>query len=70
MSVFYETYEFFKNVSTKTPKTYGTHQDKVVILDFGVKNGILRNVLKRNYSAVVVPYNYDFDQIMAYDPKV
>ncbi len=65
----YETYEFFKNVSTKTPKTYGTHQDKVVILDFGVKNGIIRNVLKRNYSAVVVPYNYDFNQIMTYDPK-
>ena len=58
-----------KNTSTKKPKTYGNYDDKVIILDFGVKNGIIRNVLKRNSSAVVVPYNYTFDQIMDYNPK-
>ena len=65
----YETFEFFKHVSTKSPKVYGNHKDNVVILDFGVKNGIIRNVLKQNYSAIVVPYNYSFEQIMKYNPK-
>ena len=65
----YETFEFFKNVSTPSAQTYGNSDDKIVILDFGVKNGIIRNVLKRNYSAIVVPYNYTLDQIMEYNPK-
>jgi len=65
----YDALEFFKHTSTKKPKTYGTANDKVVILDFGVKNGIIRNILQRSYSAVIVPYNYTFEQIMEYNPK-
>lgn len=48
-------------VSCKEVIRYGHGSRKVVLLDCGVKNNILRCLLKRNIELVRVPWNYDFN---------
>jgi carbamoyl-phosphate synthase small subunit len=47
-------------VSTKEKKIYGTGQHKIVLVDTGAKNNILRCLLKRDTTVTVVPWDYDF----------
>ena len=57
-------------VSTKEVKIFTPlkPQGKVVVLDLGVKNNILRNFLQRRIEVILVPYNYTFEMIMHYKP--
>ena len=57
-----------KDVSVKKPQTYGNGKKNIVLLDFGKKNGILRNLLQRKYSVTVLPYDTGFDEILSYKP--
>ena len=58
-------------VSTKEVKTFTplNPKGKVVIIDLGVKNNILRNFLQRKIEVILVPYNYSFEAIMSYQPN-
>lgn len=58
-------------VSTKEVKRYTPPNPigKVVVLDMGVKLNILRNFAKRGLESVIVPYNYDYEKIMAFNPN-
>ncbi|MFX1237270.1 MAG: carbamoyl phosphate synthase small subunit, partial [Promethearchaeota archaeon] len=58
-------------VSTKEVVTYTppSKRGRVVILDLGVKLNIVRNFLKRKLEVIVVPHNYNYDQIMEFDPN-
>ncbi len=47
-------------VSIARPVTYGSGSKKVVIVDCGVKNGIIRAFLRRGFSVLRVPWNHDF----------
>jgi len=47
------------SVSIKKPITYGKGKKKVVLLDCGVKNHIIRCLVKRGIEVVRVPWNYD-----------
>lgn len=47
-------------VSIRKKKTYGKGKYKIVLLDCGVKYNIIRNLIKRNATVVVVPWDYDF----------
>lgn len=47
-------------VSTKKIMEYGSGRYKVVLLDCGVKNNILRCLLKRDVTIKRVPWDYDF----------
>jgi carbamoyl-phosphate synthase small subunit len=47
-------------VSIKEPIIYSRGHEKIVLVDCGCKNNILRNLLDRNLSVCVVPWNYDF----------
>ena len=49
-------------VSIKGKKTYGNGKYRVLLIDCGVKNNIIRNLLKRNTTVVQVPWNYDFSR--------
>ncbi len=51
-----------KEVSIKEPITYNDKKNnkKIVVIDCGVKNNIIRNLIKRDLTVVRVPYNYDF----------
>lgn len=57
-------------VSTKEIKKFipSNPIGKVVVLDLGVKNNILRNLVKRNIEVILVPYNYRYDKIMEFKP--
>jgi len=41
---------------------------KVVVLDLGVKLNIIRNLVRRGLEVIVVPYDYSYEQIMAFKP--
>jgi carbamoyl-phosphate synthase small subunit len=46
--------------SIKKPITYKRGRKKVVVIDCGVKNNIIRSLLKKNVTVIRVPWNYDF----------
>ncbi len=47
-------------VSTKEKKVYGNGKYKVVLIDCGVKYNIIRNLIKRDVTVTLVPWDYDF----------
>lgn len=50
-------------VSTNKVETYGKGDIKVVLVDCGCKNNIIRSLLKRNTTVIRVPWDYDFTQL-------
>ena len=60
-----------REVCTKEVKKFGPQNPigRVVILDLGVKLNILRNFAKRGLEIILVPYDYSYEQIMAYEPN-
>jgi len=56
-------------VTVKEPVHHEVGGNKVVVLiDCGVKYGILRNLLKRGINVVRVPYNFSAKEILEYNP--
>ncbi|GEM03493.1 carbamoyl-phosphate synthase small chain [Halolactibacillus miurensis] len=56
-------------VSTKNPYVVPGRGHRVVLVDFGMKHGILRDLTKRNCHVTVVPYDYTAKQILALKPE-
>ncbi|MGQ9551679.1 MAG: glutamine-hydrolyzing carbamoyl-phosphate synthase small subunit, partial [Candidatus Bathycorpusculaceae bacterium] len=57
-------------VSTKRPIFYKSEGGKmVVVIDCGVKYGILRSLIKRGVSILRVPYNFSAKEILEYNPS-
>ncbi|MBI2129846.1 glutamine-hydrolyzing carbamoyl-phosphate synthase small subunit [Candidatus Woesearchaeota archaeon] len=46
--------------SIEEPIIYEKGKTKVVVIDCGVKNNIIRSLLKRNITVIRVPWDYDF----------
>jgi carbamoyl-phosphate synthase small subunit len=65
----YGELNFVERVSVKKPQTYGAGKETVVLMDYGVKYGIIRRLLERNLSVVRVPYDYPTDKILSYKPS-
>jgi carbamoyl-phosphate synthase small subunit len=58
-----------KEVTVKEPIFYPSGGKKtVVLIDCGVKFGILRNLLQRGFNVVRVPCDFSADQILDYKP--
>ncbi|OQY03772.1 MAG: carbamoyl phosphate synthase small subunit [Bacteroidetes bacterium 4572_117] len=49
-------------VSIKEKQVYGNGKHKILLIDCGVKNNIIRNLLKRNTTVIRVPWDYDITQ--------
>ncbi len=49
-------------VSIKEKKVYGNGKYKVLLIDCGVKNNIIRNLLKRDTTVIRVPWDYDISK--------
>ncbi len=49
-------------VSTPEPIAYGSGSKRVLLIDLGCKNNIIRSFLSRGVSLLRVPWNYDFSQ--------
>jgi len=47
-------------VSIKEKKIFGSGKYKILLLDCGVKYNIVRNLIKRNATVIMVPWDYDF----------
>jgi carbamoyl-phosphate synthase small subunit len=59
-----------KQVTVKQPTIYKSGGNKTaVLIDCGVKYGILRNLLQRGFDVVRVPYDFSTEQIMEYKPN-
>lgn len=52
-------------VSVKEPVKYGSGEKMVVVVDCGVKNNIIRSLVKRGVSVLRVPWNYNFLAVKA-----
>lgn len=57
-----------KQVSTKTPYPSPGRGRRVVLVDFGMKHGILRELNKRDCDVIVVPYNTSAQEILNLSP--
>lgn len=57
-------------VSTKNVHIYSPSKPrgKVIVLDLGVKNNILRNLVQRNLEVISVPSNHSYEEIMSHNP--
>ncbi|MFB0567892.1 MAG: glutamine-hydrolyzing carbamoyl-phosphate synthase small subunit [Candidatus Bathyarchaeia archaeon] len=61
--------DLVREVTIKEPVHYEVGGNKVVVLiDCGVKYGILRNLLKRGIDVIRVPYNFLTEEILEYNP--
>lgn len=56
------TSDIVKEVSIKEPIIYNENNEnkKIVVVDCGIKNNIIRNLVKRNLTVIRVPYDCDF----------
>lgn len=57
-----------KQVSTKTPYPSPGRGSRVVLVDFGMKHGILRELNKRDCDVIVVPYYTTAEEILTLSP--
>ena len=58
-----------KEVTIKEPVRYEVGGNKVaVIIDCGIKHGILRTLLKQGMNVIRVPYDFSAEQILEYKP--
>ncbi len=64
----YTKINFVEQLSPKRPIVQNRYRKSVVVVDCGVKHGILRNVSRLGYNVIRVPYNYTADKIMSFNP--
>jgi carbamoyl-phosphate synthase small subunit len=64
----YNSINFVERVSPKKPMNLGTGSKNVVVVDCGVKHGILKNIAKLGYNVVRVPYDHTAEQIASFKP--
>ncbi|WP_079508372.1 carbamoyl phosphate synthase small subunit [Mesobacillus jeotgali] len=57
-----------REVSTRTAYPSPGRGHRVVLVDFGLKHGILRELNDRNCDVIVVPYNTAADEILSLSP--
>ncbi|GIK59918.1 MAG: carbamoyl-phosphate synthase small chain [Ignavibacteriaceae bacterium] len=57
--------DLVKEVSVNEPVEYSAGSKKIILVDCGTKNNIIRAFLGRNISVIRVPYDYDFTSIKA-----
>lgn len=55
-------------VSTKKPYPSPGRGKRVVVIDYGLKHGLLRELNKRDYDVIVVPYNTSTEEILSLVP--
>ncbi len=54
------TVNLVAQVSPEAPEIYGNGKHRIVLVDCGVKNNIIRCLLNRDATVIRVPWNYDY----------
>jgi carbamoyl-phosphate synthase small subunit len=67
-SLDYSKINFVEKVSAGEAKSYGKGGKKVVLIDYGVKLGIVRELAARGCEVVVVPFSTSAEEMLAYKP--
>ncbi|AKU27643.1 carbamoyl phosphate synthase small subunit [Geobacillus stearothermophilus] len=57
-----------RRVSTKSAYPSPGRGERVVLIDFGMKHGILRELNKRNCDVIVLPYNATAEDVLSWHP--
>jgi carbamoyl-phosphate synthase small subunit len=65
----YSSQNFVKGVSVPAPVIHGEGERRVVLLDCGTKYGIVRNLLKRGFQVIRLPYDASYSTVMKHDPS-
>jgi carbamoyl-phosphate synthase small subunit len=61
--------DLVKEVTVKEPIRYDSRGNKLaVLIDCGVKYGIIRNLMKRGFDVMRVPYDFSAEEILAHNP--
>jgi carbamoyl-phosphate synthase small subunit len=64
----YDSVDYVRRVSVSKAETYGVSEKRVAVIDCGVKESIIRNVLGRGYSVVRMPFDSSYSDVMKHDP--
>lgn len=64
----YDSIDYVRRVSVKRALKYGEAERNIVIIDCGVKESIIRNMLGRGYAVVRVPFDSSYADVMSNDP--
>ncbi|MDG6920263.1 MAG: glutamine-hydrolyzing carbamoyl-phosphate synthase small subunit [Nitrososphaerota archaeon] len=64
----YSSQNLVKGVSVPGPVVHGGEGPKIVVLDCGTKLGIVRNLLRRGFQVVRLPYDSSYSAVMQHDP--
>jgi len=64
----YSAQNFIEKVTTRKPMVCGSGRKKVVLIDYGVKRGIISEMNRRNVQVIVVPAFSTTEQIREYEP--
>lgn len=59
---------FVSETAIKTPYTKGSGKYNVVVIDMGVKNSIIEELVKRDAKVTVLPHTATAEEIMSYKP--
>jgi carbamoyl-phosphate synthase small subunit len=61
--------DLVKEVTVSEPVEYAAGSKRIVVIDCGVKNGILRNLVQREAQVIRVPYDFSSGEILEYNPS-
>ncbi len=64
----YSNVNFVEKVSVGEAKSYGKGSKKVVLIDYGAKMGIVRELNKRNVEVIVVPFSSSAEEMLGFSP--
>ena len=65
----YDEIDFTKYTSPKSPIFHPNNGELIVVIDCGIKHGILNALYDKGFSIVIVPCNYTSEKIMEFNPK-
>ena len=64
----YDSVDFVRRVSVTKAEIYGEAEKRVVVVDCGAKESIIRNMLGRGYAVVRMPFDSSYADVMKQDP--
>lgn len=65
----YSSINFVEKVTTKKPVIYGKENEKaIVLIDYGVKMNIIRELIKRKIKVILMPSYSSFEDVISHEP--
>jgi len=64
----YSSINFVEKVTSKEPRTYGEGDRRVVLIDYGLKRGIIDDLVERGVEVVVMPASATAEDVIARKP--